>query len=437
MGVKRQQDYSSTCSVVLLGDARVGKSSLLNRALTNKFSESYIKTSSSGEKYEWNLTVAGRNVHFSIVDLGGWKTSSAGGSSSMSKSNLSLHSLSNASHGCSSPKVVNVFQSADVFLLCYRISDPASLFSAINFWCPEIRCYAPTTPIILVGCQSDLRMDREILSTLARRGQAPVSTDQGLTLSQQSGCLYYLETSSKCAPKSAYSVLEVAALAKFGGHPAQRSHQNQHLPRNMSVSLMNLPNKIMPPPVPPKPMLHNNIPTLGTSGHQQVQPKILNHQPPPPMVPPKPRKAVSTMNLNYEHQKENLVIHRPASRSNLLSGSSPRLNFRTSKERSMSSLLSLSGPRTPKLNRKSRDNDKTVTIKCQRLNSERQYEEVEVEVPAPIYDTLRFYNSESSASSGLDTTSSRGSRQSDKHDYNLNKNRTFSAKIRSLFGSRT
>ena len=110
---------------------------------------------------------------------------------------------------------------------------------------------------------------------------------------------------------------------------------------------------------------------------------------------------------------------------------------RTSKERSMSSLLSLSGPRTPKLNRKSRDNDKTVTIKCQRLNSERQYEEVEVEVPAPIYDTLRFYNSESSASSGLDTTSSRGSRQSDKHDYNLNKNRTFSAKIRSLFGSRT
>ena len=33
--------------------------------------QSYIKTSSSGEKYEWNLTVAGRNVHFSIVDLGG------------------------------------------------------------------------------------------------------------------------------------------------------------------------------------------------------------------------------------------------------------------------------------------------------------------------------------------------------------------------------
>ena len=82
----------------------------------------------------------------------GWKVTS----NSVSKSNLSLHSLS-GSGSTTSPKVAGIFQSADVFLLCYRISDPASLFSAINFWCPEIRCYAPTTPIILVGCQSDLR----------------------------------------------------------------------------------------------------------------------------------------------------------------------------------------------------------------------------------------------------------------------------------------
>jgi len=91
----------------------------------------------------------------------------------------------------------------------------------------------------------------------------------------------------------------------------------------------------------------------------------------------------------------------------------------------MSSLLSLNGPRTPKLSRRGghgfgsgngnkNNEDKTVTIKCQRLNADKQYEEVDVEVPAPIYDTLRFYNSESSASSGLDTTSSRGSRQSDR-----------------------
>ena len=40
-----------------------------------------------------------------------------------------------------------------------------------------------------------------------------------------------------------------------------------------------------------------------------------------------------------------------------------------------------------------------MTIKCQRLNAEsKQYEEVDVEVPAPIYETLRFYNDGSDGS---------------------------------------
>ena len=52
------------------------------------------------------------------------------------------------------------FREADVFLLCYKISDPSSLFSAINHWVPDLRQQAPSTPIVLVGCQSDLRTDR-------------------------------------------------------------------------------------------------------------------------------------------------------------------------------------------------------------------------------------------------------------------------------------
>ncbi len=39
MGVKRQQDLTSSCTVVLLGDARAGKSAMVNRLLTDKFSE--------------------------------------------------------------------------------------------------------------------------------------------------------------------------------------------------------------------------------------------------------------------------------------------------------------------------------------------------------------------------------------------------------------
>ena len=44
-----------------------------------------------------------------------------------------------------------------VYLVCYRISDPSTLFSAVNNWCPAIRARDPNAPIVLVGCQSDLR----------------------------------------------------------------------------------------------------------------------------------------------------------------------------------------------------------------------------------------------------------------------------------------
>ena len=39
MGVKRQQDVTSTCTVVLVGDPRVGKTALVNRLVANKFTE--------------------------------------------------------------------------------------------------------------------------------------------------------------------------------------------------------------------------------------------------------------------------------------------------------------------------------------------------------------------------------------------------------------
>jgi hypothetical protein len=42
------------------------------------------------------------------------------------------------------------------------------------------------------------RSDRDVLATLARRGLAPVSADQGLTLSQQAGCMLYVETRCLC-----------------------------------------------------------------------------------------------------------------------------------------------------------------------------------------------------------------------------------------------
>ena len=76
-----------------------------------------------------------------------------------SSSSLSLTSCGSSSYfeSASARKLSVVFQRADIFLLCYKISDPSTLFSALNFWCPEIRSHAAAAPIVLVGCQSDMR----------------------------------------------------------------------------------------------------------------------------------------------------------------------------------------------------------------------------------------------------------------------------------------
>jgi hypothetical protein len=64
--------------------------------------------------------------------------------------------------------------------------------------------------------------------------------------------------------------------------------------------------------------------------------------------------------------------HRPsvsASRSYLNTASSPRLSFKTSRDRSMSSLLSLgTGQRTPKMARKNHQNQAEKTVKFGYIN---------------------------------------------------------------------
>ena len=45
------------------------------------------------------------------------------------------------------------YQEADVFLLCYKISDPISLYNVKNKWIRELRKHRPDVPVILCGCQ--------------------------------------------------------------------------------------------------------------------------------------------------------------------------------------------------------------------------------------------------------------------------------------------
>ena len=86
--------------------------------------------------------------------------------------------------------------------------------------------------------------------------------------------------------------------------------------------------------------------------------------------------------------------------------------------KSIPSISSL-GCKTPKSLRKNSEKvEKTMTIKCQRLTADRTYEEIEVEVPVPIYETIQLYNDTGSLAA-------RGHKE----------RRSFGAKLKNLFKS--
>lgn len=69
---------------------------------------------------------------------------------------------------------------SDVVVLCFSIANPNSLQHVQSMWYPEIKHFCPRAPVILVGCQLDLRYaDLEAVNRarrpLARCANVPLS----------------------------------------------------------------------------------------------------------------------------------------------------------------------------------------------------------------------------------------------------------------------
>ncbi|KAL0979770.1 hypothetical protein UPYG_G00189430 [Umbra pygmaea] len=90
---------------------------------------------------------------------------------------------------------------SDVVVLCFSLANPNSLRHVRTMWYPEIKHFCPRTPIILVGCQLDLRYaDLEAVNRARRPLAKPIkSTDilppeRGHEVAKELGIPYY-ETS--------------------------------------------------------------------------------------------------------------------------------------------------------------------------------------------------------------------------------------------------
>ncbi|MCL7026123.1 hypothetical protein MKW94_024402 [Papaver nudicaule] len=152
---------------VTVGDGAVGKTCLLISYTSNTFPTDYVPT-------VFDNFSASVLVDAQIVSLGLWDTA---GQEDYNR----LRPLS--------------YRGADVFLLAFSLISRPSFENITKKWVPELRHYAPSVPIVLVGTKLDLREDKQFHTDYP--GAYTISTAQGEELKKQIGALAYVECSSK------------------------------------------------------------------------------------------------------------------------------------------------------------------------------------------------------------------------------------------------
>jgi len=179
--------------VVVVGDEKCGKTSLISRFISNRVPEVYKPT--GFDKFfaskQLEPLVLGDDCRQSevVANFTVWDTS---GSTNYD----SVRPLS--------------YSEADIFIICFRISDPISLYNVKSHWIQEIRKHS-NAPVVLCGCMSDLRSDPSTLAHLAKIGRSVVSVEQALSVSSQIGARSYVETRSQQSYEETLEAFRLAA----------------------------------------------------------------------------------------------------------------------------------------------------------------------------------------------------------------------------------
>ncbi|KAH8827190.1 P-loop containing nucleoside triphosphate hydrolase protein [Flagelloscypha sp. PMI_526] len=89
------------------------------------------------------------------------------------------------------------YANTNVFVLCFSVVLPSTFLDVESWWHHEVRNECPDVPILLVGTQTDLRLDEETLENLRKLRTAPVQSYQGTALAEEIGAIGYVECSAK------------------------------------------------------------------------------------------------------------------------------------------------------------------------------------------------------------------------------------------------
>ncbi|XP_020313413.1 rho-related GTP-binding protein RhoF-like [Oncorhynchus kisutch] len=155
--------------IVIVGDGGCGKTSLLMVYAKGDFPEKYAP--SVFEKYVTTVKYGGKEIRLNLYDTAGQDDYDR------------LRPLS--------------YQNANLVLVCYDVTNPTSFENVLIKWYPEVNHFCRDVPVILIGCKTDLRKDKECTRRLKAMDQAPITYTQGEETRRHMSAELYLECSAK------------------------------------------------------------------------------------------------------------------------------------------------------------------------------------------------------------------------------------------------
>ncbi|XP_053525719.1 rho-related GTP-binding protein RhoF isoform X1 [Artibeus jamaicensis] len=114
------------------------------------------------------------------------------------------------------------YQNTHLVLICYDVMNPTSYDNVLIKWFPEVTHFCRGTPVVLVGCKTDLRKDKEQLRKLRAAQLEPITYLQGLSTCEQIRAALYLECSAKFRENVEDVFREAAKVALSALKKAQR-----------------------------------------------------------------------------------------------------------------------------------------------------------------------------------------------------------------------
>ncbi|NXW60521.1 RHOF protein, partial [Eurystomus gularis] len=114
------------------------------------------------------------------------------------------------------------YQNTNVVLICYDVTNPTSYNNVAAKWHPEVNHFCRGVPVVLIGCKTDLRKDKEQLRKLRASKQEPITYSQGEAACQQIHAEVYLECSAKCRENIENVFKEATTIALNAMRKAKR-----------------------------------------------------------------------------------------------------------------------------------------------------------------------------------------------------------------------